>query len=202
VFLDIQMPVVGGFEVLERLRSQPLPQFVFVTAHDRYAVQAFEVQALDYLLKPFDRERFDKAMARVRSAAGRTGSSELAGQIGEVLEGAKGRYWGRVAIKESDRVIVVRAADIDWIESAGNYVEIHVATTSYLMRATLTYLQSRLNPAQFGRIHRSTLVNIERIKEIVPLAHGDCTVVLQGGKHLLLGRNHRDAILGALGLEL
>src|SRR5262249_1662705 len=136
VFLDIQMPVVSGFDVLERLRGGPLPHFVFVTAHDQYAVQAFEVQALDYLLKPFDRLRFDKAMARARSASRTEGASELGPRIGEVLEGAKGRYWARVAIKENDRVIVVSAADIDWIESAGNYVEILVAGASYLMRAT------------------------------------------------------------------
>ena len=187
VFLDVQMPEMDGFGVLERLNRDRMPAVIFVTAFDQYAIKAFEVCALDYLLKPFDRERFAKALARARS------SGDLTARLGALLEEWSGRrkYLDRLVIRSGGRVFFLRVEEIDWIESAGNYVRLHCGNEGHLYRETMARMESSLDPARFARIHRSTIVNVERVKELHPLFRGDYTVILRNGRELTLSKGYR-----------
>ena len=193
VFLDVQMPVLDGFGVLEALGEENLPAVIFVTAYDRYALRAFEYNALDYLLKPFDRERFKKALERARAHLGGDKSDEEAQQLlGAAAEyKSEGAALERLVIKSSGRVFFLRVEEIDWIEAAGNYVRLHVGKEGHLLRDTMGSLEARLDPKRFLRIHRSTMVNIERIQELQPLFHGDYVVILRDGTQLNLSRSYR-----------
>jgi two-component system, LytTR family, response regulator len=193
LFLDIQMPEVDGFEVLARLAPAPLPVVVFVTAFDRYAVRAFDVRAIDYLLKPFDDERFARALARAKELARSSGSNDLAGQIGELLaeRGRHARYAQRFMVRARDRTLVVAVEDLDWIEAADYYVSLHAAGKTHLMRQTMAELEEKLDPARFFRVHRSAIVNVERVREVHPLFRGDCMLVLSDGTRLKLSRTRR-----------
>jgi two-component system LytT family response regulator len=193
IFLDICMPELDGFGVLEALSEPPLPGVVFVTAYDRFALRAFEVHALDYLLKPFDRERFQKALQRARAQVGRAGSAEVGQQLRALLEDVRpGRkYLDRVVIKSASRVFFLRVEEIDWIEAAGNYLKLHAGAEAHLLRETMGNLEARLDPDKFLRIHRSTIVNIERIQELQPWFHGDYVVLLCDGTKLTLSRSYR-----------
>jgi len=197
VFLDVQMPELSGFDVLESVLPAPLPIVVFVTAHDQYALKAFEVHALDYLLKPFDRERFSAALKRVRAQLIlQEENGELNKKLIALLESVKSerKYLDRLVIKSSGRVFFLKVEEIDWIEAAGNYVRLHAGKDSHLHRETMSGLESRLPPERFVRIHRSSIVNIERIRELRTLFHGDYELILQDNTQLVLSRAYREKL--------
>jgi two-component system LytT family response regulator len=201
VFLDVQMPAPDGFGVIQAVGVERMPAVIFVTAYDRYALQAFEVQALDYLLKPFDRDRFRKALGRARAQLERSRAGDLGDRLAALLEDVQGgrKPVERLVIKSGGRVFFLRAAEIDWVEAAGNYLRLHVGREVHLLRETLNGLEARLDPEQFLRIHRSTLVNVERIREIQPLFHGDGVVVLRDGTELPMSRGYRQQLRRFLG---
>src|SRR5262245_36771487 len=169
LFLDVQMPKLDGFDVLEAVGPDAMPVAIFVTAYDRYALRAFEVHALDYLLKPFDRERFQHALQRAKQQLERQKSGELNQRLVALLEDVKQQKpLDRLVIKSAGKVYFLRVEEIDWIEAAGNYLKLHVGDDTHLLREKMTTLESRLNAEQFLRIHRSTIVNVERIQELQP----------------------------------
>jgi two-component system LytT family response regulator len=196
VFLDVQMPELDGFGVLQALELEPPPVIVFVTAHDKFALRAFEVHAVDYLLKPFDRERFRKALGRaLERVKHRDGATANHGQAALQAElRAPSKPLERLPVKTGGRVIFVKVADIDYIESAHNYVELHVEKQAHLLRETLNAIEARLPADKFVRISRSVIVNIERIKELQPLFYGEYTVTLHNGTRLTLSRRYRDKL--------
>lgn len=200
VFLDVQMPEMDGFEVLEQLTDHPLPVIVFVTAYDRYALKAFEVNALDYLLKPFDDARFHKAMAQARRQIEQQDAGELGRRLLTLMEGhqlrpgaAPARYITRLMVKTAGRVIFIRTEEIEWIEAYDNYVRLHVGGKAHLLRQTMNELEAVLNPQQFARIHRSTIVNLDRIREMQP-HFNEHLVILHDGTELKLSRNRRESL--------
>jgi len=201
IFLDVQMPEVGGFEVLASLEKDKLPHVIFVTAYDQYAVRAFEVQALDYLLKPFDQERFDMSWQRAKTQLSRDRNSGTDQRILTLLEELKAgnRYLERLVIKAGGRIYFIDTAEIDWIEAEGNYVSVHSAKKSHLLRETISSLESQLDPKKFVRIHRSSIVRLDFIQELQPWFHGEYRVILNDGTQLTLSRNHRDKLQEALG---
>ena len=203
VFLDIQMPELDGFGLLSRLDPARLPAIIFVTAFDQFALRAFEVHALDYLLKPFDRERLQAAVQRARQWIQRNQTGELDLRLSALLADLKGvsQTPDRLAVKSGGRVLLLRVEDIDWVEAADNYVNLHVGKESHLLRETMNALESRLAPERFLRISRSTTVNLDRIKELQPLFHGDYAVILLDGVRLTLSRGHREKLSLLLGKE-
>ncbi|HYT90335.1 MAG TPA: LytTR family DNA-binding domain-containing protein [Gemmataceae bacterium] len=204
LFLDVCMPEADGFEVLEALADAPPPGVIFVTAYDRFALRAFEVHALDYLLKPFDRERFQKALERGRAQVERARSEDVSRQLQALLADTRtGRkYLDRVVIKSTSRVFFLRVEEIDWIEAAGNYLKLHAGNEAHLLRETMGNLEGRLDPDKFLRIHRSTIVNIERIQELQPWFHGDYVVLLRDGTKLTLSRSYRQKLQDHFGNAL
>lgn len=201
LFLDIQMPELDGFGVLKTLPTQNMPYVIFVTAYDQYALRAFEVYALDYLLKPFDRERFQKALDRAKSQIRKDRSSSLSQGILSLVEELKGgpRHLERLLIKQNGRVHLLKTQDIDWIEAEGNYVRIHAGKDVHLLRETITTLETQLNPRKFMRIHRSSIVNLDRIKELQPWFHGEYRIILRDGTQLMLSRSYREKLNEVLG---
>ena len=197
VFLDIQIPELDGFGVLKAVGVEQMPAVIFVTAYDRYALRAFDVNALDYLLKPYNRERFRKALERARAQLSNGAKGELNDRLLSLLEYLKTepKHLERLMIKSSGRVFFLRTEEIDWIEAEGNYLRLHAGRDRHLLRETMNRLASKLDPDKFLRIHRSTLVNIERIKELQPLFSGDYVVILRDGKQLTLSRSYRDKLL-------
>jgi two-component system LytT family response regulator len=204
LFLDVQMPALDGFGVLEALDPARLPVVVFVTAYDRYALRAFEVHALDYLLKPFDRDRFSKALDRARSHLQREGHAEASQRLLELLEDTKSgrKPLERLVIKAAGRVFFLRVEEIDWIEAAGNYVRLHCGSDAHLLRETMNGLGARLDPQRFLRIHRSTIVNVDRIQELQAWFHGDYLVILRDGTQLTLSRGYRQKVQEHFGTTL
>jgi len=196
VFLDVQMPELTGFEVLERLDPARMPVIIFVTAYDQYALKAFEVCALDYLLKPFDRERFTRALNRARAELGRRKAGHVNEHVLQLLSelGRSKKYLERFIVRTGGRVFFVRTDEIDWIEAAGNYVRLHSGKEEFLYRETMTRLEAQLNPERFARIHRSTIVNVDRIKELQPWFRGDYQVVLRDNRKLALTRSYRSRL--------
>lgn len=183
LFLDVQMPDVDGLELLVELGDR-VPEFViFVTAYDQYALKAFEHAAVDYLLKPFDPDRFAEAVSRVRGALAARAQAT-----------AQPNYISRIAVRSGERVLLLKAADIDWVEAQGNYVVLHSAGARYILRDRISAIEARLDPAAFVRIHRSTVVNVDRIRDLHPLFHGEYTVVLTDGTRLTLSRRYRDRL--------
>jgi two-component system, LytTR family, response regulator len=193
VFLDVQMPELTGFEVLDRVDPARMPVIIFVTAYDQYALKAFEVCALDYLLKPFDRERFGRALSKARAELDRRRSGEVNERVLKLLSelGQTKKYLEKLMIRDGGRVFFLRADEIDWIEAAGNYVRLHAGKEEYLYRETMTKLEGQLNPERFARIHRSAIVNTERIKELQPWFRGDYVIVLRDNQKLTLSRTYR-----------
>jgi two-component system LytT family response regulator len=202
VFLDIQMPEMDGFNVLENLKADRMPVIVFVTAHDRFALRAFEVHAVDYILKPFDRERFKTALyhalSQVKNREGDLFAQRLSAVIAELKTPSK--PVDRITVKTNGRIVFVKTNDIDWLEAAQNYVEIHIGKECHLLRQTFEMIETRLPPDKFVRISRSVIVNIERILELQPLFHGEYAVILNNGVRLTLSRRYRHQ-LERLGIE-
>ena len=201
LFLDVQMPVLDGFGVVESLDIDRMPAIIFVTAYDRYAIRAFEVHALDYLLKPFDRDRFQRALSRARDELSRQEKKASTEKLLELLEDVQTQRkpLQRLVIKAAGRVFFLRLEEIDWIEAAGNYVKLHAGKETHLLRETMNTLEGRLNTDQFVRIHRSTIVNLDRVKELQPWFHGDYRVILNDGTHLTLSRGYRQKLQELLG---
>ena len=205
VFLDVQMPNLDGFGVVEAVGPENMPVTVFVTAYDRYALRAFEVHALDYLLKPFDRARFTVALDRARAQLEQDRAAGAADRLLALLDETKApprKGAERIAVKSSGGVSFVRAEEIDWVEAAGNYAKLHAGGDVHLIRETLNAMEARLDPEQFVRIHRSTIVNLDAIKELQPLFHGDYAVILRDGTELVLSRSYRQKLKGLFGNAL
>ena len=203
LFLDVQMPELDGFDVLRALDKDALPVVVFVTAYDQHALKAFDVHALDYLLKPFERNRFRVAMERARERLAPRGGEAAARRLVELLEleslGAKAGTRGRVAVKTNGALKLVRLADVDFVEAAGRYVTLHVGKEQHLLRETMNDFEARLDPEVFARVHRSAIVNIDRIKELQTESHGEVTIVLEGGRTLRWSRSYRERLETLLG---
>jgi len=192
VFLDVQMPELDGFEVLEAIDPEEWPAVVFVTAYDRYALRAFDVHALDYLLKPFDRARFERALGRaegeLRDRRAGTASDEKLVALLESFRRDRQRPH-RLVVRTGGRILFVNVAEIDWIEAAGNYVSLHVGAASHLLRDTMKHLEAQLAGARFARLHRSAMVNLDRIRELQQTAEGDWEVLLTDGTRLRASRD-------------
>ena len=203
-FLDVQMPELDGFGVLDALEGEPLPAVVFVTAYDEYAIRAFEVHAVDYLLKPFDEERFRVALGRARSRLGERRQQALDQRLDAVLTELRAReqYADRLLVKSEGRVTVVQVDDVDWIEAADNYVRVHTSRGRYLVREPIKVLERKLNPRHFARVHRSAIVNLTRVRELQPMFGGEYVIILSTGAKLTLSRGYRDAFRDRLGSEL
>ncbi|MFQ5650929.1 MAG: LytR/AlgR family response regulator transcription factor [bacterium] len=207
VFLDVQMPELDGFGVLDAIGASRMPGIIFVTAYDQYALRAFDVHALDYLLKPFDRERFQKALQRAKAHLLQETTGEVNRKLLALLEDlraekqapAQKKYIDRLVIKASGRVFFLETGEIDWIEAAGNYVRLHTGTDSHLLRDTMSNLEANLDPEQFLRIHRSIIVRIDRIKEFQPWFNGEYVLTLRSGEQLTSSRGYRGSVGKLLG---
>lgn len=194
VFLDIQMPRMSGFDIIEAVGIKRMPRVIFVTAYDEHALRAFEVHALDYLLKPIDGERFSATLARARDQIRGKNLDVIAEQMQKMMATIKGEkeYIEHLSIKATGRIVFLAVDDIDWIEAADNYVQIHSGRESHLLHTTMSNLESRLASNKFLRIHRSTIINIKRIKELHPMFHGEYKVILNDGTQLTSGRSYKD----------
>jgi two-component system LytT family response regulator len=204
VFLDVQMPEIDGFAVLERIRPKHAPLVVFVTAYDSYALRAFEVSAVDYLLKPFDRKRFEQALRRAKARLSTASGSDLRERTLALLEElrAHASHSERLLIKSGGRAFFLKTDELDWIEAEGKYVRLHAGRESYLLREAMGNLEAQLDPKKFLRIHRSTIVNIDRVKELQPWFHQDYRVILRDGTELVLSRGCRRKLAEMLKLPL
>jgi two-component system LytT family response regulator len=212
MFLDIQMPGLSGFDVLARLPQDVLPLTVFVTAFDRYAIGAFEARALDYLLKPVEDGRLEQALARVRKTLDERAALEQHGRMLGLLADVNGagkfepevllarvaapacRFPEMLAIRTGREVVRIRSQEIDWIDAAGDYMCIHVGTETHVLRGTMKELEGSLDPACFQRVHRSAIVNLQRVRKLRPHANGEYFLLLDGGQELKLSRTHRDKV--------
>lgn len=196
VFLDVQMPGLDGFGVIEAIAADQLPAIVFVTAYDQFALRAFETHALAYLLKPFETERFDKALDRVRTQLRARSGEAMDERLRDLVATLSGkeRFLERMVARTSGRIMILRVEDVDWIEAAANYVRVHIGSKQYLVRETMTHLEARLDPEKFLRIHRSMIVCKDRIKELEPLFQGDYSIILVDGTRLTSSRGYRDRI--------
>lgn len=197
VFLDVQMPEIDGFDVIEAIGPYHVPAVVFVTTSDAHALRAFEVHALDYLQKPFDREGFAAVLGRARSELRRDGAGDgvrrkIQALLAELR--AERRWLVRIVVKERGRVFFLRIEEVDWIEAAGNYLNLHAGSERHLVRETMHSLEQRLDPGRFLRVHRSAIVNVDRIIELRPGLHGDYRVVLRGGIELTSSRGYSERL--------
>lgn len=195
VLLDVQMPGATGLDVVRLVGAARMPMVVFVTAYDEYAIQAFEMNAVDYLLKPFDRERLRQSVERARERMERQSQSALVERLQALLEVQQPRTWPeRMVVKNGERYDFVATADIDRIESANNYVQIHAGEATHLLAETLTSMEGRLDPGQFARVHRCHIVNVSRIVAIYPMLHGTWVLELRNGARITTGRQYRAAV--------
>jgi two-component system LytT family response regulator len=203
VFLDIQMPEMDGFDVLENVGPEGMPAVVFVTAFDQYALKAFEVHALDYLLKPYDDTRFLQALQRAKGQIESREINKVSKRLLALLEEReslrevttrKPSYLKRLMVKLANRVVLLKVDEIDWIEADGNYAKLHIGPKSHLLREKMHDLEKQLDPDKFVRIHRSIIVNLNRIKELQPHFNGDYIVVLDNGRQLRLSRSRREQL--------
>jgi two-component system LytT family response regulator len=196
------MPELDGFGVLAQIRPERMPVIIFITANDDFALRAFDVHAVDYLVKPCTPDRFRTALERARDQIRRKQTGAMHERLASLLDDLKSepRQTERLAVKSEGRIFFVKFADIDWVEAADNYVKLHVGSDAHLLRETMTALEKRLPTERFLRISRSTIVNIDQIKELQPLFHGEYVVILRGGARLTLTRSYRDR-LQQLGLS-
>ena len=201
VFLDVQMPQMNGFDVIEAVGSDKMPLVIFVTAYDQHALKAFQVRALDYLLKPFDRERFKDALSRARKQLDRDENGDLGRRLLALVKDLRRDQpkSDRLVVKSGGRLFFLRTEEIDWVEAAGNYVRLHVGPGSHLLRETMNAIEGRLDPEKFFRIHRSRIVNMERIQELQPWLNGEYAVLLRTGTRLTLSRGYREKLQDRLG---
>lgn len=198
VFLDVQMPEMDGFSVIREIGAEHMPAVVFVTAHDQYALRAFEINAIDYLLKPVTRERFAQALARVKARLLAPPTDEASRQILSLLEtiATPQRAVKRLAVRTAGKTTFVDMDDVDWIEAAENYVKLHTGRTAHLAHVPMNRLEKSLDPETFLRIHRSLIVNVTRIKELEPALHGEFVVTLENDVRLRSGRTYHDKLRG------
>jgi two-component system LytT family response regulator len=197
VLLDVQMPECTGLEVVQHVGAERMPMVIFVTAYDEYAVKAFELNAVDYLLKPFDEERLHQAIERARERGASRDQSELAAQLQSLVDANRG-WLDRLVVRNTDRYEFVAVEAIEWIESADNYVELHCGNQTHLMSETLGGVEEKLDPRKFRRIHRRRIVNLSRITAIHPMVNGTYSVELRNGTRLATGRQYREAIQGLI----
>lgn len=200
VLLDVQMPRMDGFGVVEAVGAERMPAVIFVTAHDRYAIRAFEISAVDYLLKPVTEERFRVAFERARKRVGASGPDECARQMIEMLQAIAQprRYLERLAIRAGDHTIFVPVHDVHWIEAWQNYVRVHSGVAAHLMHVPMSTIESALDPERFARIHRSHIVNIGQIRQCWTVAHGQYVIELASGTRLQSGRTYGDRMRGLI----
>jgi two-component system, LytTR family, response regulator len=204
VFLDVQMPELDGFGVLREVGAERAPAVVFVTAFDQYALRAFDVHALDYLLKPFTDDRFRQSLERAKQLVRQGRLGELSRKLAALLEQdepapTRARFLDRLVVKSGGKVTLLPVGEIEWIDAEGDYVRIHVGKTWHLLRETMKNLEDQLDGARFVRIHRSTIVNLEKVKELQPFFRGEYVVVLHNGTTLKLSRGYRDNLEARLG---
>lgn len=214
VFLDVQMPGCNGFEALQRAGGRPAPAVVFVTAYNEHALQAFEVNAIDYLLKPYDDERFHSALERAKDQVRRREVEAVNSRLSQLLDYLQARVGlksagdseprteERILIKSSGEIFFLKADEIDWIEAEGDYMKFHVGGRSHLMRETMARLEARLDAQKFIRIHRSTIVNIDRLRKLSPSFAGEYAVILHDGTKLKLSRGYHERIAALLRQKL
>jgi two-component system, LytTR family, response regulator len=202
VFLDVQMPEMDGFEVVRHVGATRMPATIFVTAYDRYALKAFDANAVDYLLKPIEAGRFARALTRARERIAERPGGDSAERLATLLDRmtAQNHYAERLPVAENGRILFVKAREIDWVEAEGNYARLHVGAYQHEIRETLTSLEHKLDPRDFVRIHRSTIVNVHRIKEIHPWFNGYHVVLLENGRELRMSRYQKD-VAKRLGLS-
>jgi two-component system LytT family response regulator len=192
VFLDVNIPELNGFGVIEEIGAERMPAVVFVTAYDQFAVKAFDTHALDYILKPFDEERFQTALDRARDALRHRDAGVLDERLKDLLEEVRRpHYVERLAVKAGGKILFLKTDDIDWIGAEGNYARLHSGSRSHLLRETMSSLEEKLDPERFLRIHRSTIVNTDAIVELEPLFQGDYVVILRDGTRLTSSRGYR-----------
>jgi len=203
LFLDVQMPELDGFGVLEQVGHRRIPALVFVTAYDRFALRAFEAHALDYLLKPYDDQRFAAALQRVREQLRNRSADDLERRVRDLLADVRGgaSRLERLAVQSGSRSVLVPVSEIDWIEAEGKYVRLHVGERSYLLRDSMRRLESVLDPRHFLRIHRSTIVNVERVREVEAFFRGEFILFLRDGTQLRSGRSYRGGVQRLLGRD-
>jgi two-component system LytT family response regulator len=196
VLLDVEMPRMNGFQVIDTIGADEMPMVIFVTAYDQHAIRAFEVRALDYLLKPFDRTRFTDALQRARAQIETQTTGDLGRRLIALMKDLKREppKTDRLVVKSGGRLFVLRADEVDWIEAAGNYVRLHVGAQAHLLRETMNGIEARLDPERFFRIHRCRIVNVERIQEMQPWLNGEYSVVLRSGVRLTLSRGYRERL--------
>ena len=204
VFLDVQMPEMDGFAVLDAIGLKELPEIIFTTAHESYAIRAFELHALDYLLKPFDQVRFKAAMKHAKERLHSESPEEERLQIGTLLESirAQEQHLERILIKADGRITFLNTHEIDWIEADDKYVHLHTSNGKRMVRQTLAAMEDQLDPKRFLRIHRSAIVNLDRIKELQPLFNGEYSLLLDNGTKLTLSRSYKDKLFEHLGRPL
>jgi two-component system LytT family response regulator len=204
VFLDVQMPEMDGFAVLESIGVERLPEIIFATAYEQYAIRAFELHALDYLLKPFDQARFKDAIRHAKQRFRSERQNEGRTQISALLQSIrnKSQYLDRLMIKAGGRITFLSTDEINWIEADDKYVHLHTGKISPMVRQTLSAMETQLDPRKFRRVHRSAIVNVERIKELQPLFSGEHSILLQDGTKLTLSRNYKDKLFELLGKPL
>jgi two-component system, LytTR family, response regulator len=196
VFLDVQMPEMDGFSVVHEISPEQMPAVVFVTAHDQYAIRAFEINAIDYLLKPVTGERFAQSLARAKARLRTSEPHQESRQILSLLESiaSPSRYLKRIAVQSVGKTSFIEVEDVDWIRAAENYAELHVAQASHLLHVAMNTLEKSLDPEIFVRIHRSLIVNLRRVKEVQPASHGEYILLLHTGLRLQSGRTYHDRI--------
>jgi two-component system LytT family response regulator len=199
VFLDIQLPDVTGFDVIEAVGSQHMPSVIFVTAYDAYAIRAFDVQAVDYLVKPYTEERFLQALWRAQEPGHGAAQGAVLQRLLTAVESRERRYLQRLMVRTREGVLLIKVADVEWIEAENNYVRLHLAGRTHLLREKLSSLQARLDPGQFARIHRSAIVNLDRVLRLKPWFSGDYLMLLDTGQELRLSRTYREEVQRQLG---
>src|SRR5437588_845876 len=204
VFLDIQMPEMNGFAVLEAVGLEHLPEVIFTTAYESYAIRAFELHALDYLLKPFDQVRFKAALKYAKERFHSQQHEEKQLQIGTLLESirAQQQYLDRVIIRADGRITFLQTREIDWLEADDKYIHLHTGKRTRMVRQTLSAMEEQLDPRKFVRVHRSAMVNTDRIKELQPLFNGEHSLILEDGTRLTLSRKYKDKLFELLGKPL